>query len=949
MATVPVIAEVPGPVKVKIPFAATVIKAGDRYLIQVPARPGQIYCLEVPDGSGGMTFAGVPGSAVYAQSDTVGWPLELTGTVVGAKEDGNSAGASAGASPPAAGGTVLLPLTIEVSESLGTHVRLLVGGASPWVAVAEVAFPRVTFEGFADLPTATGVRCTALSTRVVTAPIGATEPGKAALTLEQQQEFDAILAGLPQLIAAATLPPGATPALGTGGTSPLAASRYFRVAMYVVDSNGNGFADADELAGGMKPFARPGEPGYVNATDAGGNGGSGISPIWDRDEDFSPDFEEIAAGTSLSEKRYAPVVLTCQTFDRRADFDSAGSWRELEQRVVGWERHWDGFNEEMLSWSPPSLLVRTTPRTLSGFMSDFADGWENPDPESGKGLPPRSLFEEYFMLPALIARRVRPAAGVAGNPEATSGYIRAIGARYRLRGPLSSEDQHRQFLKVTWTQTTGFDENQSVEYAAWSLMGQPLLEQAPTSVEVVTLTIPRGSLYSDPPHDVVPQYSVPNGPANPEMLHSQVGEYLKVVRLLPLEIEEVYERDQKWNKVPNPKNPPAYSNSIGILADLIRFNLFVATEPSSGKVELTVKIVGGGGGSGVKLLCGVRDTSLSSSGPILTECAPIDSSGFAQLDFTPTGSVHDQAYRVVIGLDKNSDGKLSADEVVTDTAKTARGFIIRAVRQADYQASLDVLDYWDNAFFYPIAQDFVRYFDGNATTIDEATLMSALSVQITETSNPTHIAGSIYSATSGETLIPRFKLPEGSSASNKIEETMNRDDSVGLRAVVQNVWCANVNALAAPFIADASLQTSTSSSLTIPRGTSISFYEASRTDLKMAYGGANIRGTVSFGLKRHPSDPLKVILNSITLDGVVDDMYDFDWTRPRNWPSREGATVQIGYEPPDRKGGKIFATETEVQRRYENDDAIGKFNASWVIGLPNLNPGAPITPPGPTQ
>ena len=351
----------------------------------------------------------------------------------------------------------------------------------------------------------------------------------------------------------------------------------------------------------------------------------------------------------------------------------------------------------------------------------------------------------------------------------------------------------------------------------------------------------------------------------------------------------------------------------------------------------------------MKLLCGVRDTSLSSSGPILTECAPIDSSGFAQLDFTPTGSVHDQAYRVVIGLDKNSDGKLSADEVVTDTAKTARGFIIRAVRQADYQASLDVLDYWDNAFFYPIAQDFVRYFDGNATTIDEATSMSALSVQITETSNPTHIAGSIYSATNGETLIPRFKLPEGSSASNKIEETMNRDDSVGLRAVVQNVWCANVNALAAPFIADASLQTSTSSSLTIPRGTSISFYEASRTDLKMAYGGANIRGTVSFGLKRHPSDPLKVILNSITLDGVVDDMYDFDWTRPRNWPSREGATVQIGYEPPDRKGGKIFATETEVQRRYENDDAIGKFNASWVIGLPNLNPGAPITPPGPTQ
>jgi hypothetical protein len=166
-------------------------------------------------------------------------------------------------------------------------------------------------------------------------------------------------------------------------------------------------------------------------------------------------------------------------------------------------------------------------------MSDFASGWENPNPESGKGLPPQSLLEEYFRLPALIARQVKP---VAGNPSVTSGYIRAIGDRYRLRGPLSSEDQHRQFLKVTWTQTTGFNENQFVEDAASSLMGQPLLEQEPTSVEVVTLTIPRGSLYSAP-HDVVPQYSVPNGPANPEMPHSQVGEYLKVVRLLPVEIE----------------------------------------------------------------------------------------------------------------------------------------------------------------------------------------------------------------------------------------------------------------------------------------------------------------------------------------------------------------------------------------------------------------------------
>jgi hypothetical protein len=548
MAAVPVIAEVP--------FAARVIKEGERYLIQVPARPGLIYLLEVPDGAGGMTFAGVPGTAVYAQSDTVRWPLEVSGTVVGAEEEWNSAGAS----PPAAGGTVLLPLTIEVAESQGTHVRLRVDGASPWVAVAAATFPRVMFEGFADLPTATGVRSTALSTRVVTVPIGATEPGRAALTFEQQQEFDAILAGLPQLIAAATLPLGLPPALGNGSPSPLSSSRYFRVAMYQVDTNGNGYLDADELASGMNPFARPGESGYVDASNAGGNNGGnggGIAPIWDSDDDFSPDFEEIAAGTSPMFKYSAPVVLTCQKFDRYAEFDSAGSWRELELgRIVGWKRAWDGVHEEMLLWSPPSLLAGTTPRTLAGFMSDFASGWENPNPESGKGLPPQSLLEEYFILPALIARQVKP---VAGNPSVTSGYIRAIGDRYRLRGPLSSEDQHRQFLKVTWTQTTGFNENQFVEDAASSLMGQPLLEQEPTSVEVVTLTIPRGSLYSAP-HDVVPQYSVPNGPANPEMPHSQVGEYLKVVRLLPIDLT-AYKRgtiDAPGAAIPRPGGTEVY-------------------------------------------------------------------------------------------------------------------------------------------------------------------------------------------------------------------------------------------------------------------------------------------------------------------------------------------------------------------------------------------------------
>lgn len=525
------------PLMAEIPFAAAVIRDGSRYLLQVPARPGELYCLEVPDVPGSMSFTSVPGTAVYAQSSTVSWPLELPGTVV----LDQSAGTPSGEEPPAVGGSTLLVLTVEVADPPGSHVRLRAGGANPWTAVAPAAFPRVTFDGFADLPTANGVRCTALSARTLPEPIGESEPGRAQLSPEQQQEFDAVMAGFPQLIAAATLPPGLPPASGTPPTSPLTSSRYFRVAMYRVDTNGNGYADADELAIGSNPFARPGEPGFLPAaSSADGTATPGIAPIWDTDGDFSPDFEEIAAGTSPLLKYSAPVVLTCQKLDRWAIFNSAGSWREYEERFHGWEPGWrNPIHPEMLSGSPISMDPATTPRTLSGFMSDFAAGWSEfdvPSPDARKGLPPQSLFGEYWKLPPLIARSVSPG---AGNPPATNGYIRAIGDRYRLRGPLSQVTQQRQFIKATWTQTEGFNQSHVPEYAAETLMEQP-----PASTEVITLTIPAGALYS-PPYDVTPDA--------PDTPHTNVSDYLKVVRLLPVEFEIKHtEIDPATGQVVNP-------------------------------------------------------------------------------------------------------------------------------------------------------------------------------------------------------------------------------------------------------------------------------------------------------------------------------------------------------------------------------------------------------------
>ncbi len=420
------------------------------------------------------------------------------------------------------------------------------------------------------------------------------------------------------------------------------------------------------------------------------------------------------------------------------------------------------------------------------------------------------------------------------------------------------------------------------------------------------------------------------------------------VSLVPIDLIEVVERDQKWNKIPNPKNPPSYDNEIGLHSDLIRRVLFVAVEPSSGKVELTLK-TSSSLGAGVAILCGVRDNT-SPDSPVLAGSVPISPTGETDISFTPTGNLKDNErllHRVVLGIDKNSDGQLGIDEVIANDAPLSERFYVTAVTQADYDNSLSYLDWRDNvSLFYPVAMSFVRYFDGNASSIDEAVALPSLVVPITEKANPSHIAGSPYNPSNGDTTIPKFKLPEGSTASNKIEETLARQDNVGLRAIVYNAWNANVANMAAPFEADSSLPSSTFGPVNIPTGTVISFYEdGPPSDLNGAYGGANIHGTVSFGLKRDPTNPLKVILSSVTINAVVDDMFDFDWTRKASSQSRKGATVQIGYQPPDRPGGRIFATETEVQRHYADDNAIWRFNNSWSIGLPTPTPGPPIVPP----
>ncbi|MDP1588932.1 MAG: hypothetical protein Q8M07_14375, partial [Prosthecobacter sp.] len=74
-----------------------------------------------------------------------------------------------------------------------------------------------------------------------------------------------------------------------------------------------------------------------------------------------------------------------------------------------------------------------------------------------------------------------------------------------------------------------------------------------------------------------------------------------------------------------------------------------------------------------------------------------------------------------------------------------------------------------------------------------------------------------------------------------------------------------------------------------------------------------------------------VFLKSLHIEAVIQDLYDFDWTREASSNSRIGATVQIGWQSSSRNGGKIFATETELNNTYTGSsinplNAINHFN-----------------------
>ncbi len=154
-------------------------------------------------------------------------------------------------------------------------------------------------------------------------------------------------------------------------------------------------------------------------------------------------------------------------------------------------------------------------------------------------------------------------------------------------------------------------------------------------------------------------------------------------------------------------------------------------------------------------LCGVRDLQTNT---ILDDVAVTNPSGETELSFTPSGSVHQKLFRVVIGLDRNKDGKLGNDEVDSDNLPQNQRLYVRAVSAQDYQ---DSLSYLQNRSWLllplSVSADFFDYFSGNG---------SGTGSVLTIDTSPVRFGRHLYNSIDSLLRNPKVKFGETAAGSN---------------------------------------------------------------------------------------------------------------------------------------------------------------------------------------
>ena len=119
----------------------------------------------------------------------------------------------------------------------------------------------------------------------------------------------------------------------------------------------------------------------------------------------------------------------------------------------------------------------------------------------------------------------------------------------------------------------------------------------------------------------------------------------------------------------------------------------------------------------------------------------------------------------------------------------------------------------------------------------------------------------------------------------------------------------------------------------IPVDTGVSFYYPDVVPPKYIWGGATYKsGSVTLKLKKIGN---KIEATGIDMQAVIEDYYDFDYTRAIGTFSNRAATIQIGREIPPRPAGKIFHTLTDINFSY-NESTGDLINGGVTNGGPPI-------------
>jgi len=400
--------------------------------------------------------------------------------------------------------------------------------------------------------------------------------------------------------------------------------------------------------------------------------------------------------------------------------------------------------------------------------------------------------------------------------------------------------------------------------------------------------------------------------------------------LLKVDIKEVYEKDQVWNKVPHPREPGyinKFENPEEPLSEKeLNNRLFLAVEPPSGKIEVVVELEDElASDLQDYLLCGLENER---TGELLDSFASFqnslepDEGSFSELSVTPTGSAEDDVFVVVLGFDKNSDGALSESELINSGGDSAQ-FSLTIITEGDVDAAHSSLLITTARHINGVVGDYSRYFLGEQNGIPETTTIDSVAYPIGDHSIQM-IAGAFYDQSSGEVIVPTFHSDTQSSYAELMRKFFAEDGSRGLYQLVQRTWKHHANDIWNHFETNGDSESLFTFSLR-EEDSLVNFYYGSTYGfngpryswgLSRAYGG-----TVSLSLYR---DGDRVYARLIGLKTTLVDVYDFDFTQARGTASRHGGIIQISFDE-ERDQGRIFRSEIDVSLSFTDQTDLGPF------------------------